>query len=194
MKKVLLFILILVLLGCSSNEKKVKKENKKDKNLKEIYEEARAKEGPVIIPPQVDGAYLRYVVQLENNLLIHELLTEFLKYKKLKKKKPGQKIKGNMVLGAPNEYFNPSEENRRLAEIGKAIDRLLSSLTNKEQLKRFFQNYKKSKYHPEKLHFDVFTYYHVDVVGSGRFIYPHPPAKMKLRFKKRLNQLKKVME
>ena len=33
----------------------------KKKTLEEIYREAREKEGPVIIPPQIDGSYYNFL-------------------------------------------------------------------------------------------------------------------------------------
>ncbi|MHA1301169.1 MAG: hypothetical protein ACTSO9_17245 [Candidatus Helarchaeota archaeon] len=144
----------------------------KEKSLEEIYKEAREKEGPVVIPPQVDFNFLDSLKDLTKIETFGELLKEFQKYQKLAAKKPGKIIEGNMILGAPApEYYDPSEEEKRLVEIGRKIVSVLNSL-NKKNVKNLLKSMIRNEIFVDQIVYQDIHFFHVDVVGSGRFIYP----------------------
>ncbi|NVM00780.1 MAG: hypothetical protein HWN67_00470 [Candidatus Helarchaeota archaeon] len=146
--------------------------SKKEKSLEEIYKESREREGPVVIPPQVDAKFLEDLKKITNIENFVEIIKEFKKYQKLALDKPGKIVPGNMILGAPApKYFEPSEEERRLAEIGRAIGMILPSI-NKKNVKKIAEQMVENDIFVDQIIYQDIQFYHVDVVGSGRFIYP----------------------
>ncbi|MHA1381202.1 MAG: hypothetical protein ACTSRG_22770 [Candidatus Helarchaeota archaeon] len=146
--------------------------SKKEKSLEEIYKEAREQEGPVIIPSQVDPSFLKSLEKLANIDNFIELLKEFEKYQNLALKKPGKIVEGNMILGAPApKYWEPSEEEKRLVEIGKKIGMVLQSI-DKKNVKKIVKSMITNEIFVDQIIFQDIQFFYVDVVGSGRFIYP----------------------
>ena len=143
------------------------------KSLEEIYKEAREREGPVKIPPQVDKEFLASLEKIAKVEKFDELIKEFKVYQDRAQKNPGKIIEGNMILGAPApEYYEPSEEEKRLAEIGRKIGMVLNSV-NKKNVKKLLDLMFKNKIFVDQIIYQDIQFFHVDVVGSGRFIYPH---------------------
>ncbi len=154
----------------------MKKDSKK-KTLEEIYKEAREKEGPVIIPPQIDSRYYHFLLENESAEELGLLLKEYEKYKKLAKGNLGRIVKGKMIFGEPPEYYNPSEEEKRLSEIGNSIGRLLRKDITKESGIKMLQSILRYGAYADSVEYDLFNFYYVDVVGTGRFIYPSGSVK-----------------
>jgi hypothetical protein len=163
--------------------------SKEEKTLEEIYREAREKEGPVVIPPQIDYTYWQKIQNLISKAAFKELLKEFLIYKQQAEENPGQFIEGNPILGAPFEgYYSPSEEERRLSEIGMALGRIIQSCSSQDQCKKFLEEINKDQ-SLEVIEFIQYNFYYVDVVGSGRFIYPYKGITVKITLKKQLKEI-----
>jgi len=146
-------------------------------SLEEIYRTEREREGTVIIPPQINGEFKEAIDKLADNIEINLLLNEFLKYKELAEKNPGQTVEGNVILGAPDfEYFQPSEESKRLSYVGESIAKIIESISSEDAIKIIIEKLLTSSYLPVYLKYNFITFHHVDVVGSGRFIYPNLPV------------------
>lgn len=146
--------------------------NSKKKTLEEIYREAREKEGPVIVPPQIDVQYYNFLLENISARELGILLNEYEKYKKLTNENPGGIVEGKIYLGAPPRYYNPSEEEKRLSEIGKSMGKIVKNATNKESTLKMIQSVLKHEAYVDYIEYDMFNFYHVDVVGTGRFVYP----------------------
>lgn len=145
--------------------------------LEEVYRRAREKEGQVIIPPQVDAVFLGNIKSLEKKSQISLLLKEFDKYKKLAAMNPGKMVSGNILLGAPDRsYFEPSEDAKRLSETGKAIEKVLEDADTVAEMISLLDNLFSAQSIPPVLHYQLITFHYIDVVGSGRFIYPNEPS------------------
>ncbi|MFX1452013.1 MAG: hypothetical protein ACFFCM_14340 [Promethearchaeota archaeon] len=146
--------------------------SKKEKSLEEIYRESREREGPVVIPPQVDPKFLEDLRKIKNIENFVDIIKEFKKYQKLALDKPGQIVPGNMILGAPApNYYEPSEEEKRLAEIGSAIGTILPAI-NKKNVKKIAEQMVENDILVDQIIYQDIQFFHVDVVGSGRFVYP----------------------
>ena len=142
-------------------------------SLEEIYRKSRELEGPVKIHPQINGGYWNQLQKMEAEGALVGLLQEYKIYKESIGKHPGDNIRGNPILGAPMEdYYNPSEEEKRLSEIGQAIERSLLTYHNQEKCKEVITEILMTSC-IDIMDFTKYTFYHVDVVGSGRFIYPY---------------------
>ncbi|MDD1777979.1 MAG: hypothetical protein LUQ65_07390 [Candidatus Helarchaeota archaeon] len=142
-------------------------------SLEEIYRKSRELEGPVKIPPQIHGGYWNQLQKMEADGALVWLLQECKTYKDNIGKHRGNYIHGNPILGAPMEdYYDPSEEEKRLSEIGQAIERTLQIYNNPEKCRIVIAEIVKTSC-IDVIEFTKYTFYHVDVVGSGRFIYPH---------------------
>ncbi|HUY00192.1 MAG TPA: hypothetical protein VMV49_11595 [Candidatus Deferrimicrobium sp.] len=169
------------------------KKEKEEITLEEIYREAREKEGPVIIPPQINHDYWQKLQTLVSTAAFGELLKEFLTYKQKAEENPGEFIEGNPILGAPFEgYYKPSEEEKRLSEIGMAIGLVIQSCHLQEECKKFLKEINKEQ-SLEIIEFIQYNFYYVDVVGSGRFIYPYKGIPLKISLKKRLEEILKSL-
>lgn len=145
----------------------------KEKSLEEIYKEARQREGPVIIPPQINSEYLKSLEKITKIEKFGELLKEFNEYQKLANENPGNIVAGNMILGAPaSEYYQPSEEEKCLSEIGKRIGSILNSIKDQKSVKAIINSMINNSTFIDLVNFKEIRFYHIDVVGSGRFIYP----------------------
>ena len=152
----------------------------KRKTLKEIYEESRKREGKVIIPPQVNFRFLKKLKEMSKKKNIRKLLIEYKKYKKISIKKRGEWIRGNMILGSPEKYYQPSEEEKRLSLVGMEIKKLIKGLSKRVQIRKAVNALIQLKNPPLEINFKYYSFYHVDVVGSGRFIYPNLPVSIHL--------------
>ncbi|MHA1131462.1 MAG: hypothetical protein ACTSQI_19755 [Candidatus Helarchaeota archaeon] len=139
------------------------------KNLEEIYREAREKEGTVIIPPQINYEYNQKLHKIRGD--IRELLKECIHYKQKALENPGMEIQGNIILGAPPHYYDPSKEEERLSEIGKAISQIIQGCTTREKCRNMIHEISQGPC-IDIIEFTNYNFYHVDVIGSGRFIYP----------------------
>lgn len=145
--------------------------NKNHKSLEAIYREAREKEGPIIIPPQIHPDYWEKIQKMFLAESLIDLLKKYQIYKKRAKEYPGKNIQGNVILGAPPEYYEPSEEEKRLSEIGTAIKLLLPTFKSREKCHELINDLLKGPT-IDQIDYIQYRFYHVDVVGSGRFIYP----------------------
>ncbi|MCK5587577.1 MAG: hypothetical protein KAI34_02480, partial [Candidatus Lokiarchaeota archaeon] len=133
---------------------------------------AREKEGPVIIPPQIDGSYYNFLHENKSAGELGVLLKEYEKYDELTKENPGEIVEGRIFLGAPPQYYNPSEEEKRLSEIGRCIRELIRNSKNKESIIKMTKSVLKHEAYVDDVEYYLFNFYHVDVVGTGRFFYP----------------------
>ena len=93
----------------------------------------------------------------------------FHKYSEEAENNPGEYRKGNMVLGAPEKEYIPSEVALIVSEIGKLIQNVLFNVPYAE-----LEEYKtKNKIQPQQLIYHEINFDHMDVMGSGRFFYAH---------------------
>lgn len=124
------------------------------------------------IPPQINGGYWNQLQKMESEGALVGLLQEYKIYKESSRKHRGAYIRGNPILGAPMEdYYDPSEEEKRLSELGQAIERTLRTYNNPDKRKEAVKEIMRTSC-IDLVEFTKYTFYHVDVVGSGRFIYP----------------------
>ncbi|MBI5217569.1 MAG: hypothetical protein HY958_01390 [Bacteroidia bacterium] len=174
---IFIFILLFSTLRSFSQEKKSQSDSL-PKTLEEIYRESREKEGPVVIPPQIAPDYLKKIGQMASKKEIGRLLDEFKKYQVLAKKNPGSMKHGNIILGAPDDkYFAPSEETNRLSEIGNRISEFVSYNRCADTILILIEKLIQSNFCPLAITYNRTSYHHIDVVGSGRFVYPNPSEK-----------------
>lgn len=145
---------------------------KKRESLEEIYLRERELEGPVVLPPQIDPAYSKKLQALVSKDAIGDLLKEYKTYKERSEKNPGETVAGNPILGAPfPEYYDPSEDERRLSEIGRAIEFVVEACKSLDKCKDIIKNVLKGPC-IDMIEYVLYPFHHVDVVGSGRFVYP----------------------
>ncbi len=98
---------------------------------------------------------------------LNHLIGLFITYKTRASENPGYWENGNMLLGAREREYIPSEDEILLSETGNRLESLIGSVT-KDQIKMEL----KEKYAELKqLEYVRFTFTHVDVMGSGRFYY-----------------------
>lgn len=100
-----------------------------------------------------------------NNL--KTIITYFLKYKKAAENNPGGTQKGNVVLGADEDQYHPSEDELLVSELGKLIFQVTESYS-KQQMKTLKL---KHQIESQRFNYQEITFRHVDVMGSGRFFY-----------------------
>ena len=105
-----------------------------------------------------------------------DLLNLFIKYRQHAEENPGHWEIGNMILGAREKEYIPSEDEILLSETGNRIRKIITSESKKE-IKRLLQGK-----HGElrELKYMMFTFTHVDVMGSGRFFYVNTIEKVKI--------------
>ncbi len=150
-------------------------EDREYRSLEDIYREEREREGPVVIPPQIDSDYLTFLEGHGRIEDIGTLLGEFEKYKRLARQNPGEIVEGNPLLGAPLQYYSPSEEEKRLSEIGRTIKGVLGSCKDLKSCLRLVKYMVDNGIYEDVITYDLYFFSHVDVVGSGRFVYPEGP-------------------
>lgn len=109
-----------------------------------------------------------------NNL--SELVNFFNKYQKDAEANPGQRVEGNMVLGAREQEYRPSSAELMLCVVGKKIQSIIDS-SSQEKIDQLMQAKKIAVSNP---YYQKFTFIHMDVMGSGRFFYVDTIAKCKL--------------
>ncbi|MFH2096871.1 MAG: hypothetical protein ABIJ16_14270 [Bacteroidota bacterium] len=95
------------------------------------------------------------------------LCLKYIEYSGKAKKNPGTWVDGNMILGAKEKEYNPSDEELLLCETSERI-RIITENADKKQLKN---DLKEAKIRLKKLEYKKFTFTHCDVMGSGRFFY-----------------------
>jgi len=96
-----------------------------------------------------------------------QLFEKFVALKELADKNPGDWIEGNIVLGAKEKEYRPSEYELLLDETGSRIEHIIES--NSMEI---IQGYRlMNSMEPVVLKFEHFLFIHVDVMGSGRFFY-----------------------
>lgn len=106
--------------------------------------------------------------KIENLKLLVEL---FSKYNKEAAADPGKWEDGNIVLGAREREYRPSEAELLLCEVGERIQSLIESQPKESvKLELGVNEYLK------------FTFIHIDVMGSGRFYYVDKIEKCKIIF------------
>jgi hypothetical protein len=98
---------------------------------------------------------------------LHLLVGLFKDYRKSAKKNPGVWKEGNLVLGAKEEEYHPSEDELLLAEVGERI-RQIATEEGSQQVKATLKEHQAKK---RKFKYKRFTFIHMDVMGSGRFFY-----------------------
>jgi len=101
------------------------------------------------------------LVNLKTLILLHE------KYFKKADNNHGNWIHGNMILGAPEKEYIPSDDELILCEIDGRIRNILLG-TEVQILKKY---YKENKLLGKKIILVQIDIWHVDVMGSGRFFY-----------------------
>ncbi len=93
----------------------------------------------------------------------------FHKYFKDAENNLGEYRNGNMILGAPEKEYIPSEAALIVSEIGKLIQNLLFNIPYAE-----LEDYKKKNgIKSQQLIYHEIIFDHMDVMGSGRFFYAH---------------------
>ncbi len=95
------------------------------------------------------------------------LLALYADYRDQSYNTPGTYVAGNMILGANEKDYQPSDEELLLMEIGERIRMILTNLS-KQQARQTETTHGKES---ETIEYRRFSFYHVDVMGSGRFFY-----------------------
>ncbi|GEM_PF-6731668 len=98
---------------------------------------------------------------------LESLISLFLEYKSAAEKNPGHWEAGNLLLGAREKEYIPSEEEIMLSEVGGRLKRLVATLSSEEIGSLLQGEYSNLN----KLEYTNFTFTHLDVMGSGRFFY-----------------------
>ena len=106
-----------------------------------------------------------------NNL--KTIITYFLKYKKAAGNNPGGTQKGNVMLGADEDQYYPSEDELLFSELGKLILQVTESYSNQQMKTLKLKHQIKS----QRFSYHEITFRHVDVMGSGRFFYAEKAIK-----------------
>ncbi|NOY09801.1 MAG: hypothetical protein GXP33_13270 [Spirochaetes bacterium] len=107
---------------------------------------------------------------------LQDLLDLFIKYQQHAEENPGHWESGNMILGAGEKEYIPSEDEILLSETGNRIRKIITS-ESKEEIKKLL----KGKYDElRELKYMMFTFTHADVMGSGRFFYVNTIEKVKI--------------
>jgi hypothetical protein len=112
--------------------------------------------------------------KLEN---MHLLIALYKDYRKAARKNPGVWKEGNMVLGAKEEEYLPSEEELLLAEIGERIH-FIATEEGSQKVKAALKQHQSKK---RKIKYKKFTFIHTDVMGSGRYFYVDSIEKVNLK-------------
>lgn len=106
---------------------------------------------------------------------LSELLVLYKEYSRKARRNKGSWEDGNIVLGAQEKEYLPSEDELLLGEIGERILEIKNSL-EKVRIKKII---KKGKAKIRNIKFLKFTFIHYDVMGSGRFFYVDSIEKIK---------------
>lgn len=96
-----------------------------------------------------------------------KVLDSFKKFSKKAEKHPGNYQQGNPILGADLSQYIPSNEELIVSELGKWLLNFLSSF-DESTLKKLKEN---QNIKSERLEFNKITFWHADVMGSGRYFY-----------------------
>jgi hypothetical protein len=99
-------------------------------------------------------------------------LEEYIEKSKLH---PGNIQRGNIILGADEEEYVPSEEELIQSYIGELIIKRLNNLKDEEFNKLI-------KLQKKRIKFRYIEIYHMDVMGSGRFFYARCPIEKTIKF------------
>ena len=83
------------------------------------------------------------------------------------KKNPGTWEQGNMILGAPEREYIPSDEELILCEIDNRLKNIITG-TEKNTLLKYC---KENGFIGKELNLFSIEIWHADVMGSGRFFY-----------------------
>ncbi|OFY97106.1 MAG: hypothetical protein A2309_01795 [Bacteroidetes bacterium RIFOXYB2_FULL_35_7] len=147
--------------------------NSKNKTLEEIYREARASEGEIIVPPQINPDYYKKISAYFSENKIDILILEFKKYRDLAKKNSGSFVSGNLILGAPSDpYFSPSENAKRASFLGSSIEKYIAEIKDTATFSKIILKLLGNKIIYSEMQYVFYTFEMIDVVGSGRFTYP----------------------
>jgi hypothetical protein len=93
----------------------------------------------------------------------------FHKYAEEAEKNLGEYREGNVILGAPEKEYIPSEAALIVSELGKLIQNLLFNPPHED-----VDAYKKKNgIKDQQLIYHEISFDHMDVMGSGRFFYAH---------------------
>jgi len=141
--------------------------------LEDVYLAARAAEGPLppARPPVPDDVRAELDDVVARGDLV-DLLSRFTVAARAAVAAPGRQVDGNVLLGAPPSYYRPSEAELVLAATGGAVRRLLGLIQGPGDVRRLVDEMLQSDVDPGRLEFVEYVYERVDVVGSGRFLYP----------------------
>ena len=117
----------------------------------------------------IDNMVAKHLEEISEPTLekLKTILDLFNKYKPEAEKNPGHYQEGNPILGAPEEEYIPSEEAILVSELGKLI-RFIHEWTSMGALKNYLQ---KHEIPEQKVVYTEIYFCHMDVMGSGRFIY-----------------------
>jgi hypothetical protein len=111
----------------------------------------------------------------DENRLEH-LLDLYQEYRLRAVKNPGNFVPGNMILGANKEDYQPTDDELILMELGERLWRVLGSLPE-NAVRQVHQAYGSRI---ESITYKRFSFYHVDVMGTGRFFYVDRIEKIRL--------------
>ena len=95
------------------------------------------------------------------------LLALYADYRDQSYNTPGAYVAGNMALGANERDYQPSDEELLLMEIGERLRIILTNLS-KQQVRQTETLYDEEL---DTIDYRRFSFYHVDVMGSGRYFY-----------------------
>lgn len=112
--------------------------------------------------------------EIEN---LSSLASFFKKYIKEVELHPGQWEDGNILLGAREREYRPSEPELLLCEVG---ERLQSLIDGQPEAKQLLEN---DKIFLDSDEYLKFTFIHMDVMGSGRFYYVDRIEKCKIKYR-----------
>lgn len=90
--------------------------------------------------------------------------------------RPGRRREGNTPLGAEPMEYVPSDEELLASEAGRRIETVVDS-AGAEQVERRLEEAGTAL---SWIEYPSITFYHADVMGTGRFTYAKPPRKVRL--------------
>jgi hypothetical protein len=136
-------------------------------SMEDLFPDYRPKLTPDYVlnyMPSLAGAYENLPEVTTANL--PEYLILFKHYRKQARKRPGEWVEGNILLGGLPEEYNPSPAELMLSETGERI-RLLTEQYKEQCMKILDERRIKTR----KITYQKYSFIHYDVMGSGRFFF-----------------------
>lgn len=93
---------------------------------------------------------------------------------------PGRRRKGNMPLGAEPVEYVPSDEELMASEVGRRIEAVVNA-AGPEQVERRLEE---AGIDLSWIEYRPIAFYHVDVMGTGRFTYAKEPQVTRIRLRR----------